>query len=119
MTDSKLFKKKNSKDETEKHLDAATTDQPGNIPGSQENRLVGSTPKTVAKGLDDDEGTVRLSYDISRRCHKALKVASAQIECTILELLEELISKHLLGRDIELIAADYYKARKVKTIKIR
>ena len=119
MPESTLLKKKKLKEETEEILDAAKADQSGNIPGGQEDRENGPIAKKGTMVINDEKGTVRLSYNLSRQHHKALRIASAHIECTILELLEELISKHLMDRDIELIAADYYTARKVKITKIK
>ncbi len=119
MTDSKLFKKKSPKGETDDLLADSTTGPLGGSSESQVDQKVAPTAKREVMDFDNDEGTVRLSYDIPRRCHRALRVVSAYIECTILELLEELISKNLLGRDLDLIAADYYTARKVKAIKAK
>jgi len=61
----------------------------------------------------DDSGTVRLSCDLPRKHHRALRIAAAHCERSITEMLETLLECHLVHRQIDSIVKDYHKSRNV------
>lgn len=79
----------------------------------------GEAPKKDAADSDnDDGGTVRLSCDLPRKHHRALRIAAAHCERSITEMLETLLECHLLHTEIGSIVNDYHK-NSVKWFKIR
>lgn len=60
---------------------------------------------------DDGSDTVRLSCDIARNRHLALRVAAAHCERTNVEMVETLIEMHLMNTSIEDIVKTYHRKR--------
>ena len=60
---------------------------------------------------DDGSDTVRLSCDVARNRHLALRVAAAHCERTNVEMVETLIEMHLMHTSIEDIVKTYHRKR--------
>ena len=88
--------------QTEELIAPATSEEPTGAP----------THEPIAEGdTDEGDGTVRLSCDLRRSHHRALRVAAAVCDRTIVDMVEVLIERHLLLADSIRIKNNYHNWR--------
>ena len=122
MTNKQMFKKKSINDEADGSQPATSPPLTGDAEKVEQSDRKLSVKKTKkpasapkAEGLvDGSNDTTRLSCDLPRRLHTAIRVGAALTERSILGLIETLIVKHLLDKPSDQIIAEYHKSNDSK-----
>ncbi|TLM69217.1 MAG: hypothetical protein FDZ69_00150 [Deltaproteobacteria bacterium] len=118
-----MFKKKSIKLAEEASEEARVSKEQGIIaisergdgPEEGERLTLDQMMENLDGGVDDadEHGTVRLSCDISKRRHRALRIAAVHCDRTVVEMVEALIDMHIYYAKVEDIVSTYHEKRMV------